>query len=186
MIKTLLFITSLFVTSLICYSPASAQIEQATMQVDGMTCPFCIYGIEKKLKSVDEVKDAEANLRSATVDITFKENAVISIKRLDKAVDDSGFTPGELRIEASGTLEKYMIDGKDFPALKVTGSDQIFLLTASNEHGPQDYISPEKLAELEQSAGNHNGIISITGNVHQHSDELPLSLSVDSYTSNIN
>lgn len=172
---------ALFITSLILYNPSSAEIESATMQVDGMTCPFCIFGIEKKLKSVDEVKDAEANLRSATVDITFKENAVVSIKRLDKAVDNSGFTPGAIEIEASGTLEQYKLEDKEFPALKVSGSGQIFLLTTSNEHGQEEYITQEKLKELSNTAASNTGDITITGQIHQHSAELPLSLSVEHF-----
>lgn len=186
MIKTLLFSTSLFLASFIFNNTASAQIDQATMQVDGMTCPFCIYGIEKKLKSVEEVKDAEANLRSATVDLTFKENAVISINRLDKAVDDSGFTPGALEITASGKLEQYSLEDKEFPALKVSGSEQIFLLTTSSEHGPEEYITPDKLKELSDAAASNNGDITITGHVHQHSEDLPLALSVGSFSSNTN
>ena len=162
---------------------AMAEIEGATMQVDGMTCPFCIYGIEKKLKSVDEIKDAEANLRSATVDLTFNENAVISIKKLKKAVDDSGFTPGEIEVEASGKLEQYTLDNKEFPALRVSGSDQIFLLTNSKDHGQEEYISPEKLKELSEAAANNDGNITITGHIHQHSEDLPLSLNVETFNS---
>lgn len=179
--SSLLIIAALFMTSSMLINTASAQIQSATMEVDGMTCPFCIYGIEKKLKSVDEIKDAEANLRSATVDLTFKDNAQVSIQRLDKAVDDSGFTPGEIEISASGQLEQYELDDKDFPALKVTGSEQIFLLTASEHHGHEEYIGSEKLAELKENASKSGGVITISGRIHQHSDELPLALSVKNF-----
>ncbi|MGB3728515.1 MAG: heavy-metal-associated domain-containing protein [Thermodesulfobacteriota bacterium] len=181
--KNNLFITTAFIIfSFIITPSALADVEQATMQVDGMTCPFCIYGIEKKLKSVEEVKDAEANLKSGTVDITFKENAVVSIKRLDKAVDDSGFTPGALEITASGTLEQDKLDDKEFPALKVSGSDQVFLLTGTKDHGQEEYITPEKLKELSDAAASNGGNITITGHVHQHPGDLPLALSVENFT----
>lgn len=182
--KDNLFIAAVFIIfSLFISPPASADIEQATMIVDGMTCPFCIFGIEKKLKSVEEVQNAEANLRSGTVDITFKENAVVSIKRLDKAVDDSGFTPGALEITASGILEQYKLDDKEFPALKVSGSEQVFLLTGTKDPGQEEYITPEKLKELSDAAASNGGNITITGHVHQHPGDLPLALSVESFTS---
>ena len=177
----LIIIMALCISPLISFNLASAEIDRVTMQVDGMTCPFCIFGIEKKLKSVDEVNDAEANLRSGNVDLTMKENAVINIKRLNKAVDDSGFTPGEIEIEASGKLEQYKLSGKDYPALKVSGSDQIFLLTDSKDHGQEEFISPEKLKELSDTADKNNGNITISGYIHQHSEDLPLALSVDSF-----
>jgi len=182
----LIIIMALCISSLISFNLASAEIERVTMQIDGMTCPFCIFGIEKKLKSVDEVKDAEANLRSGNVDLTMEENAVISIKRLNKAVDDSGFTPGDIEIEASGKLEQYKLGDKDYPALKVSGSDQIFLLTDSRDHGQEEYLGSEKLKELSDTAAKNDGNITITGYIHQHSEDLPLALSVGGFKSDSN
>ena len=180
--KNNLFITAAFIIfSFIINPPASADVEQATMIVEGMTYPFCIFGIEKKIKSLDEVQDAEANLRSGTVDITFKENAVVSIKRLNKAVDDSGFTPGVLEITASGILEQYKLEDKEFPAIKASGSDQVFLLTGTKDHRQEEYITPEKLKELSEAAASNGGNRTITGHVHQHPGDLPLALSVESF-----
>ncbi len=179
--KKLATIITVCLLSLTPLTLASAQIDSATMIVDGMTCPFCIYGIEKKLKSVDVIKNAEANLRSATVDLTFKENAVINIKDLDKAVDDSGFTPGEIEITASGILEQYKLADKEYSALRVSGSAQIFLLTDSDHHGQEEYIDPGKIKELSETASKNDGDITITGKIHQHSEDLPPALRVESF-----
>ncbi len=45
-----------------------AQIHDVTVIVKGMACPYCAYGVEKKLKKLDGV---------ATITIKIKEGTVI-------------------------------------------------------------------------------------------------------------
>ncbi len=41
-----------------------AEISEVTVSVKGLSCPFCIYGLEKKLKRGEEVGDVQIDLRS--------------------------------------------------------------------------------------------------------------------------
>ena len=41
---------------------SQAEILEATLQVNGMSCPFCAFGIEKKLRSVDGVQEVDVLL----------------------------------------------------------------------------------------------------------------------------
>ena len=47
MLKKLISVLGFFITTLIFFQSAFAEINSVEMQVDGMTCPFCVYGIEK-------------------------------------------------------------------------------------------------------------------------------------------
>lgn len=62
------------------------------LQVDGLACPFCAYGIEKKLRSLDAVDKVQVDLESGQVVVTMKDGAVLAEPTARQAVKDAGFT----------------------------------------------------------------------------------------------
>ena len=181
MLKKLISVLGFFIAPLIFFQPSFAEIDSVEMQVDGMTCPFCVYGIEKKLKAVDEVKDASSNLKTGIVDIYLKENEEINIDRLNKAIHESGFTPGNIKIKATGKLDNYKLENKEYPAIKVSGSDQVFLLTLKPDHVKEEFLSGKELIEIEKAIGQGNNEITITGYIHSHPGVIPSALNVESF-----
>ena len=161
--------------------PAIAQVQGVEMQVNGMTCPFCVYGIEKKLEAVEEVQSVSSNLKRGTIFIELKNNKPINIGRLNEAIHESGFTPGGKKINATGKLTTYKLEGKENPALKVTGSGQVFLLTGAPDHETVEFIDPEELEKLENASGNGSEEITITGYIHSHPSRVPPALSIESF-----
>lgn len=181
MLKKLILALALTITTPVFFQPVFALINSVEMQVDGMTCPFCVYGIEKKLEALEEVEDASANLKTGTVDINLKENEPIDLERLRKAILEAGFTPGRIKIEATGELTRYKLEEKEYPAFKVIGSDQVLLLTSTPDHEKEEYLVDEKLDELEKAAGKGKNEITITGYVHAYQKDIPPALSVESF-----
>ena len=181
MLKKLITVLGFFITTLIFLQHSFAEINSVEMQVDGMTCPFCVYGIEKKLNAIGEVKDVSSNLKTGTVDIYLKENEKINIDRLNKAIRESGFTPGKIKIEATGKLDTYKLEDKEYPALKVSGSDQVFLLTSKPDHVKEEFLSEEKLIEIKKAVESGEEEITISGYIHPHTAGIPLALSVESF-----
>ncbi len=74
-----------------------------SLGVDGLACPFCAYGIEKKLSEIDGVEETEVDIRSGQVIVTMTEGASLSEDRARQAVNDAGFT---LRAFAQSETEK--------------------------------------------------------------------------------
>ncbi len=181
MLKKLILVLGVSITTLIFFQSAFAEINGVEMQVDGMTCPFCVYGIEKKLKAVGEVKDASSNLKTGIVDIKLEGNGPLDIERLNEAIRESGFTPGKIKIKATGEVTKYKLEGNENPALKVTGTDQVFLLTLAPDHEKEEFLNGEKLKEIEKASESGSKKISITGYIHSHSVGVPPALSVKSF-----
>jgi len=72
---------------------------KVTARVDGLSCPFCTYGIEKKIKKIKGVEDIRVDIKSGTVTVTYKDEKFFSRKRLNKAVVDAGFTPRSIKVE---------------------------------------------------------------------------------------
>jgi mercuric ion binding protein len=95
-----LFTATLLVTFLLSLGiqqQATAQKQQGIenpdirIGVDGLACPFCAYGIEKKLKKIDVIEKLYTNIENGTIDLTLKEETTLSEKAIKKAISDAGF-----------------------------------------------------------------------------------------------
>lgn len=62
------------------------------LEVSGLACPFCAYGIEKKLNAIDGVESLQTNIAAGTVTVTMKDGATLEKAAAAKAVKDAGFT----------------------------------------------------------------------------------------------
>ena len=62
------------------------------IEVAGLACPFCAYGIEKKLNAVQGVERVETNIKEGVVVVTMKDGAALDEAAAKKAVKDAGFT----------------------------------------------------------------------------------------------
>ncbi len=65
---------------------------QYALSVDGLACPFCAYGIEKKLLSVEGVKRIDVDIDAGRVIVTMDEGATLEEPAARQAVNDAGFT----------------------------------------------------------------------------------------------
>lgn len=73
---------------------ASSALAQAAyrINVDGLACPFCAYGIEKKLGALPGVAGLETHLKDGAVIVTMKEGAVLDKASAEQAVKEAGFS----------------------------------------------------------------------------------------------
>jgi len=62
-----------------------------TIEVGGLACPFCAYGIEKRLRKVEGLAAVSVLLEEGTVQLKMKDGATVSEERLKKAVTEAGF-----------------------------------------------------------------------------------------------
>ncbi len=62
------------------------------LRVDGLACPFCAYGVEKKLSAIKGVREAAVDIASGTVTVTMAEGAGLDEAAAKQAVKDAGFT----------------------------------------------------------------------------------------------
>ncbi len=60
--------------------------------VDGLACPFCAYGVEKKLSALDGVKKVEIDIERGVVLITVEENRALTEDAVRAAIAEAGFT----------------------------------------------------------------------------------------------
>ncbi|MFQ5825520.1 MAG: heavy-metal-associated domain-containing protein, partial [bacterium] len=73
--------------------------EKITVRVNGLSCPFCAYGLEKKLKSLNGVAKLEIKINDGLVNLFLKEGAKLTEAEIQKKVKEAGFTPREITFE---------------------------------------------------------------------------------------
>ena len=151
--------------------PAQAEVSNVVVSVGGLSCPFCAYGVEKKLKGVHGVKRVKVNLKSGTATLVLTDGKLPSTEEIRKAVKKAGFTPGKITLSAIGTLSHK--DDRLF--LKVRNAEQSFVLfKEGTKETFLDEKSRKRLADLEKKAT----LVAVTGAVHEHK-EAPAALSTD-------
>lgn len=65
---------------------------QYVMRVDGLACPYCAYGIEKKLRQIDGVENIDVDLENGMVSVSTHEGVVLDEARMRQLFKDAGFT----------------------------------------------------------------------------------------------
>ncbi len=63
-----------------------------TIRVDGLACPYCAYGIEKKFKKMAGISNIRVDLDKGLVSVDAKEGVQLKKAKLKKLFNDSGFT----------------------------------------------------------------------------------------------
>jgi len=64
----------------------------ATIQVDGLSCPFCTYGLEKHLKKLADVERVTIDMKGGRAIVRLKPGAQVNDAALREAVKRAGFT----------------------------------------------------------------------------------------------
>lgn len=62
------------------------------MRVDGLACPYCAYGIEKKFKAIEGVKKIDVDLEKGIVSVCASDTASFTNEQLTQLFTDAGFT----------------------------------------------------------------------------------------------
>ncbi len=77
----------------------NTQSEERTyirIEIKGLACPYCAYGMEKELKKVSGVTDVNIELKTGMAYISTPTTQKPTKESLAKIVNDAGFTAGEI------------------------------------------------------------------------------------------
>ena len=73
---------------------------QYKMRVDGLACPYCAYGIEKKLNQIDGVEKIDVDLNKGLVVVDVADGIKLSEEQMTQLFKDAGFTYRSMTEEA--------------------------------------------------------------------------------------
>ena len=67
-----------------------------TLRVDGMVCPFCAYGLEKRLRQLPALDETLIQVSDGLVQIRVKEGEQLTDEAVEDAVKRAGFSLREI------------------------------------------------------------------------------------------
>lgn len=71
---------------------ALAAGNQYNLGVKGVACPYCAFGVEKRLHKVDGVEAVVVDIGASVVRVTMAEGTSLTEARARTAVEEAGFT----------------------------------------------------------------------------------------------
>lgn len=94
-------------------------MDRFKVQVDGLGCPFCAYGLEKKFKEFKGIEDVKINIETGDFTFAYPAEKQLTLEAVEKQVEKAGYTPisGEVT-RTDGSIEA-MHGGADTPVLDV-------------------------------------------------------------------
>jgi mercuric ion binding protein len=76
------------------------------VQVDGLGCPFCAYGLEKKFKEFKGIKDVKIDIETGDFSFQYPAEKSLSLIAVVQQVEKAGYTPMKTVItRANGVVE---------------------------------------------------------------------------------
>jgi mercuric ion binding protein len=63
-----------------------------SLEIDGLACPFCAYGVEKKLSSIDGVEEIRVDIEKGQIIVIMSDGSTLSESSAREQVDKAGFT----------------------------------------------------------------------------------------------
>lgn len=110
-------------------APAMANVAHYDVRVDGLACPFCAYGLEKKLKKLPGVSRVDIDLESGRASFDVASDTLLMPGPVREAVREAGFTPRAITVRASGTVQgdgnDLHLDVGDGQRLQLRGGDAL-------------------------------------------------------------
>lgn len=78
------------------YAGDTTKTVYINMMIDGLSCPFCAYGMEKKLKEVAGSKDVYIKLSEGEATMNVPKGKEPTKEDLETIIKNAGFTPREI------------------------------------------------------------------------------------------
>ncbi|MDB4032761.1 heavy-metal-associated domain-containing protein [Flavobacteriaceae bacterium] len=85
---------------------AQKSMDDFQVQVDGLGCPFCAYGLEKKFKEFKGIKGVQIDIETGDFSFQYPSEKSLSLTAVVQQVEKAGYTPMKTVItRANGLVE---------------------------------------------------------------------------------
>lgn len=85
---------------------AQKAMDTYEIQVDGLGCPFCAYGLEKKFKEFKGIKKVAIDIETGDFSFQYPAEKALTMEDITKQVEKAGYTPITSKItRADGAIE---------------------------------------------------------------------------------
>lgn len=92
-IKIILMYLILFIIPLSAQNKSdNGKKQYVKLEVEGLACPFCAYGLEKKINKIDGVENFDVNIKEGYVTFNVPKEKKVDKDELKNIVADAGFS----------------------------------------------------------------------------------------------
>lgn len=105
---------------------AQQTFDKFEVQVDGLGCPFCAYGLEKKFKEFKGIREVKIDIETGQFSFAYPADKALGLKAVEDQVKKAGYTP----IAASVTRADGSMEAKhENPKTSVEGATNVIAKT---------------------------------------------------------
>jgi|APDOM4702015191_1054821.scaffolds.fasta_scaffold48679_2 copper chaperone CopZ len=86
--------------------PSLAQVEEVRIAVDGLTCNLCAAGLERSLRTLDNVASVQVSMQDESAVVKMKAGAGFDIEKIRGSVTNAGQQARRFDIKVSGAVRR--------------------------------------------------------------------------------
>ncbi len=127
--------TTMFIAMLAIFSVnAQKQMDKFMIQVDGLGCPFCAYGLEKKFKEFKGIKNVKIDIETGDFSFSYPAEKELTMSDVIKQVEKAGYTPVNSKImRANGKIESSEDDKAEINPKSLV-HEEVFVVDNSEQY----------------------------------------------------
>ncbi|WP_010180020.1 heavy-metal-associated domain-containing protein [Aquimarina agarilytica] len=119
-------INSLLISLLVVITAtAQKSMDEFQIQVDGLGCPFCAYGLEKKFKEFKGIKKVQIEIQTGDFKFEYPTEKQLTMDAVVNQVKKAGYTPKTAKITRSNGA----VETLEVPVNSNADSDQLITET---------------------------------------------------------
>ncbi len=104
--KKSIIITFVILMATMFGATAQGKMDNFEVKVDGLGCPFCAYGLEKKFKELKGIEDVKIEIETGIFTFAYPSEKKLALATVATQVEKAGYTPISTKIiRTDGTIE---------------------------------------------------------------------------------
>ncbi|MBI4354852.1 MAG: hypothetical protein HY597_00195, partial [Candidatus Omnitrophica bacterium] len=143
---------------------ASAEVEGLQLQVDGLACPFCALGLDKRLKQRAGLEGIRVHLKQGVTEAALPQGRGLDVGKVQRAVQEAGFTLRGIKLTVVGTIGR---DGDHVTVTSRHDGTQFLLFDAEHQEGEADSTLSQALRQQLEHARQTDQLVKLSGLVHE-------------------
>ncbi len=81
---------------------AHAGPQVVEVEISGLTCPFCAWGVEHNVEKIAGVESCDVSVEEGKARIALTPGAEVDLEAIKRAILDAGFSPGQATAPSPG------------------------------------------------------------------------------------
>ena len=151
-------------------SPVAAEIEGLQLQVDGLSCPFCALGLDKRLKQRAGLEGIQAHLKQGVTQAALPRGQGLDVGKVKRAVQEAGFTLRGITLTVIGTISQ---DGDHMTVTSRHDGTTFLLFDAEHQDTHASSTLNQALRQQLTHAEQTSELVKLSGLVHEHAGMPP-------------